>query len=31
MMIVNGLDCAARIALYGRHFRDALEAGGYAP
>ncbi len=29
--IVNGLDCAARIALYAQHFRDALEAGGYAP
>lgn len=28
--IVNGLDCAARIALYGQHFRDALEQGGYA-
>ena len=29
--IVNGLDCAARIALYAWHFRDALEAGGYTP
>ena len=28
--IINGLDCAARIAVYGQHFRDALEAGGYA-
>lgn len=28
--IINGLDCAARIALYAQHFRDALEAGGYA-
>ncbi|RBP03789.1 chitinase class I [Roseiarcus fermentans] len=29
--IINGLDCAARIALYGQQFREALEAGGYAP
>ena len=29
--IVNGLDCAARIALYAQHFRDALDAGGRAP
>ena len=29
--IINGLDCAARIALYAQHFRDALEHGGYAP
>ena len=29
--IVNGIDCAARIAIYGQHFRDALEVGGYAP
>ncbi len=29
--IINGLDCAARIALYAQHFRDALEQGGYAP
>ncbi|RBP15852.1 chitinase class I [Roseiarcus fermentans] len=29
--IVNGLDCAARVALYARRFRDALEAGGFAP
>ena len=31
MMIVNGLDCAARIALFAQHFRDALEEGGYTP
>ncbi len=29
--IVNGLDCAAKIAGYALHFRNALEAGGYAP
>jgi putative chitinase len=28
--IVNGLDCAARIAGYALHFREALEAGEYA-
>ena len=29
--IINGLDCAARIAGYALHFRDALEEGSYAP
>jgi putative chitinase len=29
--IINGLDCAARIALYAQRFRNALEAGGYTP
>ena len=29
--IINGLDSAARIAVYAQHFRDALEAGEYAP
>lgn len=29
--IINGLDCAARVASYALHFRDALESGGYAP
>ncbi len=28
--IINGVDCAARIAGYALHFRDALEAGGYS-
>ncbi len=28
--IINGIDCAAKIALYAQHFRDALEAGHYA-
>ncbi len=29
--IINGLDCAAKIAGYAVHFRDALVAAGYVP